>query len=749
MRKLMWFTVGFATACGTGAYILRGIGYIYLAIFGLLAGIAMLFIKKKAWKILGVILLGFGFGFGWLQGYEMLYLQSARSYDAQTVDAAVEVSDYSYDTYYGVGVDGKILLDGKTFSIRLYVNGVESLSPGDVVEGTVTLKLTADGGLAESTYHQSDGILLLGYVQDGARIKTAQQVPVRYYPVVLRKSILTLMDSLFPADTLAFAQALLLGDTENLTYEMDSVFKTSGIRHVIAVSGLHVAILFSLVYTLAGKRRFLTALLGLPVLFLFAAVAGFSPSVVRACIMQALMILALLFNREYDPPTALATAVLVILLNNPSAICSVSLQLSAGCMIGIFLFCSKIRAFLLKGKLGSVAGEKGLRGWAVRWSATCIAVTLSTMLFTTPLCAYYFGIVSLIGIVTNVLTLWMISGIFYGLILSCLLGFAWLPAGCSVAQCISWPIRLVQFIANGLGNLPIAAVYTCSDYVVIWLVVSYVLIGLFFISKNKKPVLAVLGIVLSLAACIGMSWIEPVVGNYLVTVIDVGQGQSVLLRCGGANFLVDCGGTNAQKAADQTAQLLLSQGITSLDGIIVTHYDSDHVGAVELLARRIYTGTLYLPEVTDTTGYKEILSNGFEDRIHWVQNDTLLRCLDSKIHIYIADEGKTGNEGSLCVLFQRQNCDILITGDRGAGAEAALLEKTALPDLELLVAGHHGASNSTGFALLYATRPDVVAISVSAENTYGHPAPDVLERLRLFGCEVRRTDLDGTINFRR
>ena len=749
MRKLMWFAVGFVTACGIGAYILRGFGYIYLATLGLLAGVAMLLVKKKQWKIIGVILLGVGLGFGWLQGYEMLYLQSAHDYDTQTVYAAVEVSEYGRPTYYGVAVDGTIRIEGMTYPIRLYVNDTQSLSPGDVVEGTIELRLTANGGSAESTNFLSDGIVFLGYVQDGAQISIAQEVPVRYYPAFLRKNILAFMDRLFPADTLAFARALLLGDSDGLSYEMDTAFKTSGIRHVVAVSGLHVAILFSVIYILAGKRRFLTALLGLPVLFLFAAVAGFSPSVVRACIMQGLMILALLFNREYDPPTALAAAVLVILMNNPSAIYSPGLQLSAGCMIGMFLFCSKIRAFLLKGKLGSYVGKKGIRGWAVRWSTTCIAVTLSTMLFTTPLCAYYFGMVSLVGVVTNLLTLWMISGIFYGLILSCLLGFVWLPAGCFVAQCISWPIRLVQLVANGLSCLPIAAVYTCSDYIVIWIAVSYVLIGWFFLCKKKKPVLTALGIVVSLAACIGMSWVEPVVGNYLVTVIDVGQGQSVLLRCGGANFLVDCGGPNGRQTADQTAQLLLSQGITSLDGIIVTHYDSDHVGAVELLMRRIYTVTLYLPDVSDETGYKESLANGFADRIHWVENDTVLRCLDSQIHIYTADAGKTGNEGSLCVLFQRQNCDILITGDRGTGAEAALLEKTVLPDLELLVAGHHGASSSTGLPLLFATRPDVVAISVGAENTYGHPASEVLERLRLFGCEVRRTDLDGTINFRR
>jgi competence protein ComEC len=146
------------------------------------------------------------------------------------------------------------------------------------------------------------------------------------------------VESAFPADTAAFAKALLLGDSSGLNYELDTAFKLSGIRHIIAVSGLHVSILFSLMYILAGKRKVLTALLGIPVLFLFAAVAGFSPSIVRACVMQVLMIVAMLLDKEYDPPTALSFAVLLMLAVNPSAVTSVSLQLSVGCMMGIFMF---------------------------------------------------------------------------------------------------------------------------------------------------------------------------------------------------------------------------------------------------------------------------------------------------------------------------------------------------------------------------------------------------------------------------
>jgi len=99
-------------------------------------------------------------------------------------------------------------------------------------------------------------------------------------------------------------------------------------------------------------------------------------------------------------------------------------------------------------------------------------------------------------------------------------------------------------------------------------------------------------------------------------------------------------------------------------------------------------------------------------------------------------------------LFQPENCDILITGDRSFDGELALMEHTDLPDLEILIAGHHGSRTSTSWELLNMTRPEIVIISVGEDNHYGHPTWETLERLKLFGCGVYRTDLEGTIIFR-
>ena len=104
---------------------------------------------------------------------------------------------------------------------------------------------------------------------------------------------------------------------------------------------------------------------------------------------------------------------------------------------------------------------------------------------------------------------------------------------------------------------------------------------------------------------------------------------------------------------------------------------------------------------------------------------------------------------SLCILFDTKNCDILVTGDRNGFGERSLLRNAHIPDVDILVAGHHGSKNSTSEELLNAARPETVCISVGEDNSYGHPAPELLQRLMDHGCAVYRTDQHGTITIRR
>lgn len=130
----------------------------------------------------------------------------------------------------------------------------------------------------------------------------------------LRSTILDLLDEVFPSDTAPLARGLLLGDTMDVPDSLNVALKRTGVRHVVAVSGLHVSILCALLLILCGRRKNLAIFLCLPVMLLFVLMAGNTPSAIRAAIMASLMLLAGVVHREYDPPTALAFAVLCILL---------------------------------------------------------------------------------------------------------------------------------------------------------------------------------------------------------------------------------------------------------------------------------------------------------------------------------------------------------------------------------------------------------------------------------------------------
>ena len=747
MQKLVWFAVGFTAACAAGAYLLSGFWLILLAVVCLSAAIPVFFLRSKAAKAAALILLGSAVSFAGFWVYDTAYLDTVRHRDGLYVTTDVEIIDYSYENDIGIGADGVIRLEGKPFLIRIYINEDVSLKPGDTVNATMLLRLTTGDGRQEPTYHRGSGIFLLGYVKL-CKIAPCDRIPPVHFAKQLRARILELIDTTFPGDTFAFARALLLGDSHELTYKQDTDLQVSGIRHVIAVSGLHVSILLSLVYLVSGRQRYLTALIGIPVLIVFAAMTGFTPSVIRACIMQSLVIFALLLGREYDPPTALAAAVVLMLLVSPMTVTSASFQLSAGCMVGIFIFSTRIQNYILSGKRQCWAEGRSLRAKLVRWAVSGASVTFGSMVTTTPLCAWHFGTVSLVSVITNLLTLWVISFVFYGIMLACAMGALWLPAGKVVAWLVSWPIRYILLVAKLLGSIPVAAVYTCSVYIVLWLVLCYILLAVFLLSKRKHPLVLTGCMLTGLLFALAASWLEPRLDPYRFTVFDVGQGQCILFQCEGKNYLVDSGGENDSAIADRISQHLLSQGITKLDGAIVTHYDRDHVGAMEKLLSRVGTEVLYLPDIQGAGEFRQCLETAFPEQIRFVDSDTVIKEDGFSVKLFAAAQDTGDNESCMCILFQRENCDILITGDRGESGERELLSHGPLPELELLVVGHHGSATSSGPELLTETMPKQAVISVGSNNTYGHPSPSVCERLKRFCGKVWRTDLHGTILFR-
>lgn len=735
MRALLWFSAGFCGACAAFAY-LPGMALIP-GLAGLFVGaaIAILLGTERLRRRLLCALLGCVLGLGWFWAYDGVCLAPAKALDGQTRECSVTLLDYSSAAVYGQTAQGRITLNGRTYRLRLYMDGEEALPPGTVLEGAFRFRLTTGSGAQARTANSGRGEFLIAYGRGEARTRLPEKREPAYLAAYLRHAILDKLQSLFSGDAAAFARALLLGDTAQLRYELDTAFQVSGVRHVVAVSGLHVSILCALLLFLSRGRQGAALALCLPALALFAAMAGFTPSVVRAGLMMLLLLLSGLVRREYDPPTALSFAVLIILLGNPWAVASVGFQLSVSSVAGILFFSRRIRRAL----------ERPLRRWnrpgkrLLSMATASVSVTLGATVLSAPLSAYYFGMVSLAGVLTNLLGLWMISLIFYGILISILLGWLFLPLGQLAAFGTTLLIRCFLGLTRAVAAVPAAAVYTQSPAIAAWLALCCLLLILLLLMK-KKPAALFAGIcAFSLAAALAVSWLLPLRDTIRVSVLDVGQGQCVVVRGSGRVYLVDCGGDYGAGAADTAAEYLLSQGVFRLDGMIFTHLDDDHVNGAAYLASRLPVDAVFYPAAQEP----ELTAGAF----YPITARTALSFGACRITLF-PGQAEAGNGSSLCVLCQAGEFDALITGDQSAAGEERLLQQAALPELEVLVVGHHGSKTSTGEALLEATRPKYAVISVGGGNPYGHPAQEVLERLEEYGCTILRTDEDGTILFR-
>ena len=198
------------------------------------------------------------------------------------------------------------------------------------------------------------------------------------------------------------------------------------------------------------------------------------------------------------------------------------------------------------------------------------------------------------------------------------------------------------------------------------------------------------------------------------------------------------------------ADYIQSLGRSTLDLLVVSHYHADHANGIPQLLRRIRVEEIALPDVEEDAPLRaEILALAEEQgsRVRFVETDQRLE-LGGGANLTLCApvlESNDTNELGLTVVATAGDFDVLITGDLSGAGELGLLERVDLPDVELMVVGHHGSDTSTTRELLEATRPDVAVISVGARNSYGHPAQETLLRLDAAGAEIYRTDLHGTV----
>lgn len=759
MRKLAIFSAGYALAVFAATLVLPG--GVLLPLGGFCAVLAaVLYLLRKVLPDRGrrralICCAGLALGFVWTWGYGCLFLEPARAIDDRTVVLSGMVTDWPQETDYGASVLMRAELEGGGHVLTLlYIDGEDMfLQPGDristIAHCTVATHTTRG---EEISYYTAKGIGLTAEAYGDIEWERPDRIPLSCWPAQMTRALKQGIDSSFSADAAPFVRAVVTGNRDTLSDSYTSSLQRTGLSHAVAVSGMHLAYLAGFISLLLGRRRRITALLGIPVIILFTVVAGCTPSVVRAAIMVVLLQIAPLLGRERDDFTSLAFALLLLLVHNPYASASVSLQMSFASVLGIMLFSQGLQDRMLS--CVQKDSDDGLlcRIWnmAARFVVSAFATTLGAISLTVPLTAFYFEQVSLIAPVSNLLTLWAVSAVFAGGLMAGMLGAVWPMVGGAVALVIEPFVSYITAVIHALAKIPFAAIPTTTAFYRMWLVFLYGLLALGIIMPGRKRLrLPAAAGALTLAAAILFTNLAFHAGAMTVQVLDVGQGQSVLLRSGDHLALVDCGGDSYRNAGDIAADRIQSFGYNSIDLLVISHYHTDHANGIPELLERIDVKCIALPEdEEDSPLHRRILEQVQARNIElvYVREDTSLPFgEDTVFTIYppLGDEGT--NELGLTVLCSAGEYDVLLTGDMGTSVEKELVAYADLPDVELMVAGHHGSKYANSELLLETVRPDVAVFSVGADNTYGHPTAEAMARFEAVGAELYRTDLMGTV----
>lgn len=743
MRRLMLFSVAFAAAVAAYLWLLPVRAALFVALGCGLVLLALLPVRRDSAKRVRILALGAAVGLLWSWGYERLRLVPLRALCGEDRTVTATVCQLPEPTDYGCRVE--VRLHGGNAYCYLPADALD-LRLGDRV--TVTGTITDGSGSDDTLYFQSRDISLLIFSRGGYTVERAEHMPVWLYPTAAAAYLRSTVTRVFPSETEGFVRALLTGDRSGLSYTLSNELSVAGVSHVIAVSGMHVSLLIGAIQLLLRRRR-LSALVSIGVMVFFAAMLGFSPSVTRAVLMNTILLLAPILQRENDAPTTLSFALLVLLLLNPWSLANASLQLSFLAMAGIFLITPSLhkRMMSLTGADNEHAPQLYRR--VMRTLSVSISTSLGASLLTTPLVAHYFGTISLISIVTNALLLPLISLIFTTSAAAALLGMLWTPLGALPAIGISIAIRFVCFAVHVLASLPFAALYTDNLYACLWLGTTYLMLAAAIVFRKRLRLRVLVAAVLAtLSATFFFARLDG--GTTRFTMLDVGQGQCLYLQDGSFRAVVDCGGSNGDRTGEALARRLLSSGDSTVDALILTHYDTDHTGGVAQLLCRVTVKRLFLPEIEPDSPMRAELTAAAQrtgTELIFVTEELRLELDEATICLYPPKESFDANCG-LAALMSFDECDILVTGDMDTEAEARLLRDYDLPQVDVLVAGHHGARYSTGTPLLEQTAPQTVLISVGT-NRYGHPTQETLDRIAAIGALVLRTDLDGDISITR
>lgn len=537
-------------------------------------------------------------------------------------------------------------------------------------------------------------------------------------------------------DESAVVMGLLFGETSGIDEDIIETFRRGGTAHVLAVSGLHLGLLYSFLCRFKRKKRSIPADIAIvSVLTAYTALAGFTASVVRACLMIFIHIAGNHLNRRYDLVSSACVSMIVILAVHPMQIYNAGFQMSflAVITLGIMmpLIQKKIKGILLP----MIAVQTGM----------------------VPYTMYMFNYVSLTSVISNIPVYFIAAAMIPAGI--SVIAFCWLPVIAQPVAMITGLFVKLLLWCNDFTYMGGVFTFDVASPSVLSLSVYYIFVfyicseagQIALIRRSYKKIAAVFAAAVICGAGCSV-YLSDGFQKTDIVFVDVGQGDCLHIKAGGKNILIDGGGSFNYNVGKSTLKpYLLKNGVTKIDMAIATHLHTDHYQGLKELSQTYRIKKLGVYEANSVNENR--LKNEFrtDDILYLAAGDVIN--IGRNVYIEVlspaggnALDEEDENKNSLVLRVNVRGVSVLMTGDIDENGEKALISDTDVRT-DILKVAHHGSRYSSCEKFIEAAAPEIAVIQVG-KNTYGHPSEEVIKRLEERKITVLRNDNMGAVGIR-
>ncbi|MFI3230535.1 MAG: DNA internalization-related competence protein ComEC/Rec2 [bacterium] len=562
------------------------------------------------------------------------------------------------------------------------------------------------------------------------------------YTALIRQNIFDIYDQILPPTESSILKAMLIGDKQFLEDDTTSLYQEAGIYHILAISGLHIGCLAGILTKILERfHKVYGKLLVILILIFYCVIAGGSISTVRATLMYTMAILGNVFFKNDDFLSCICISGVILLVINPFYLFDIGFLYSFVAVICI-----------------AMVGSRIAKVYELNKFIATLLVSFFVCISLKPITAYYFYNLQLYDMFLNIIILpFMSLVVFIGFVATIIGAFNIYLAEFFIGT-VYYILKLFTYLATFVTNLKFNSIvvgrpsflFMFSFYLVLVLI-AFAFYDKYKVKKRLKYInIGLLVFVVSMIICVMPK------KSLTITVLDIGQGDSIVGSCSAGDFLIDGGGERYSNTGDYIVlPYLRSQGINKLEFVFISHEDTDHIKGILEIIGDIEIEYIFLPKTTPReSNFIELmnLAEEYNIEVYFLdKGDVVYLGEDLRVEVIypyeVDDFYRVGaNNNSLVFKLFYEDTSMLFTGDIEATVEKFLVSSLG-DDLnaDILKVGHHGSKTSTSQEFLEAVDPQIALISCKLNNIYNHPSEEVIERLEGNLTHVYRTDLQNAI----